>query len=151
GHVSEGRYRVGQALARAGEPTMWRAQKLLLARFLAAVSGDRGAAQALLEQGTGPAGPPDGLASRAVPARVAGHRCLFAGALLQAIVHYEDGLADLPAAAADARERALLLVCLSDAAGLAGDEERAVACVREVLALVGAGSDFIRRWYSAWS
>jgi non-specific serine/threonine protein kinase len=76
---------------------------------------------------------------------------LFAGDLPQAILHYEDGLADLPAAAVDARERALLLVCLSDAAGLAGDEHRAVACVREVLALVEAGSDFIRRWYSAWS
>ena len=43
GHVSEGRYRLGQVLARAGEPTVWRAQGLLLASFLAAVSGDRGA------------------------------------------------------------------------------------------------------------
>src|SRR5215469_13023156 len=151
GYVSEGRYRLSHALAKAREPTTWRAQGLLLASFLAAVSGDRGAAQALLEQGTGLAGQLDDLASRAFAAWVAGHVCLFAGDLPQAIVHYEDGLADLPAAAIDARERALLLVCLSDAAGLAGDEERAVACVREVLALVGAGSDFIRRWYSAWS
>ena len=130
---------------------MWRARGLLLASFLAAVSSDRGAAQALLEQGTGLAGQLDDLASRAFAGWVAGHVCLFAGDLPQAIVHYEDGLAGLPAAAVDARERALLLVCLSDAAGLAGDEERAVACVREVLALVGAGSDFLRRWYSAWS
>jgi non-specific serine/threonine protein kinase len=43
-----------------------------------------------------------------------------------------------------------LLVCLSDAAGLAGDEERAVACHREVLALTEAGSEFIRSWSSAW-
>jgi non-specific serine/threonine protein kinase len=38
GHVSEGRYRLGQALAQAGEPTVWRAQRLLLASFLATVS-----------------------------------------------------------------------------------------------------------------
>ena len=56
GHVSEGRYRLGQVLARAGEPTVWRARGLLLASFLAGVSGDRGAAGALLEQGTGLAG-----------------------------------------------------------------------------------------------
>ena len=56
GHVSEGRYRLGQVLARAGEPTVWRAQGLLLAGFLAAVSGDRDAALPLLAQGTGLAG-----------------------------------------------------------------------------------------------
>ena len=43
GHVSEGRYRLGQALARAREPTIWRAQGLLLAGYLAAAGGDRGA------------------------------------------------------------------------------------------------------------
>ncbi len=56
GHVSEGRYRLGQALARAREPTVWRARGLLLAGFLAAIGGDRGAARPLLEQGTGLAG-----------------------------------------------------------------------------------------------
>src|SRR5262249_58915200 len=49
GFVSEGRYRLDQVLARAGEPTVWRAQGLLLASFLAAVSGDHGAVQPLLE------------------------------------------------------------------------------------------------------
>ena len=29
GHISEGRYRLGQALARAAEPAVWRAQGLL--------------------------------------------------------------------------------------------------------------------------
>ena len=48
GYVSEGRYRLGQVLARAREPTVWRAQGLLPASFLAAVSGDRGAVQPLL-------------------------------------------------------------------------------------------------------
>src|SRR6516225_11560173 len=42
GHISEGRYRLGQALAEAGEPTVWRARGLLLAGFLAVISGDRG-------------------------------------------------------------------------------------------------------------
>jgi non-specific serine/threonine protein kinase len=53
GQVSEGRYRLGQALVRAREPTVWRARGLLLAGLLAAVSGDRGAAQPLLAEGSG--------------------------------------------------------------------------------------------------
>ena len=66
GHVSEGRYRLGQVLARAGEPTVWRARGLLLAGFLAAVSGDRGAALALLAEGTGLAGQLDDPATSGV-------------------------------------------------------------------------------------
>ena len=150
GHVSEGRYRLGQALARAREPTVWRARGLLLASFLAAVSGDRGAAQPLLEQGTGLAGQLNDPATRAFAAWAAGHVCLFAGDLPQAIAHFEDGLAVLPAAV-HGRQRALLLICLANAAGLAGDEERAVACHRELAALTEAGSDYIRRAYSAYS
>ena len=56
---------------------------------------------------------------------------MFAGDLPQAIAHCEDGLAV--------------------AAGVAGDEERAVACHREIAALTEAGRDYIRRWYSAFS
>jgi non-specific serine/threonine protein kinase len=149
GHVSEGRYRLGQALARARQPTVWRARGLLLASFLAAVSGDRGSARALLEQGSGLAGQLDDPATSAFAAWTAGHVCLFAGDLHQTIAHYEDGLAILPAAVCD-QQRALLLVCLSDAAGLAGDEERAVACHREVLALTETGGEYIRSWSSAW-
>ena len=98
GHVSEGRYRLGQVLARAGEPTIWRARGLLLAGFLAAISGDRGAARPLLAQGTGLAGQLDDPATRAFAAFCAGHVCLFTGDLQQAIAHCEDGLAVLPAA-----------------------------------------------------
>jgi predicted ATPase/DNA-binding NarL/FixJ family response regulator len=151
GHVSEGRYRLGQALARGGEPTVWRARGLLLASFLAAVSGDRGAARALLEQGTGLARQLNDPATSAFAAWAAGHVCLFAGDLHQTIAHYEEGLTVLPAAVVHARQRALLLVCLSDAAGLAGDEERALACHREALALTEGGGEFVRSWYSAWS
>ena len=151
GHVSEGRYRLGQVLARAGEPAVWRARGLLLASFLAAVSGDRGAVQPLLEQGTSLAGQLDDPATRAFAAWVEGHVCLFAGDLPNAIAHCEDGLAVLPAAAVQARQRAHLLICLANAAGLAGDEERAVACDRELAALTEAGSDYIRRAYCAYS
>ena len=81
GHVSEGRYRLGQVLARAGQHTVWRAQGLLLASFLAGVGGDRGAARALLEQGTGLAGRLDDPATRAFAAWVTGVACLLAGDL----------------------------------------------------------------------
>ena len=151
GHVSEGRYRLGRVLARAGEPTIWRARGLLLAGFLAAVSGDRGAARALLEQGTGLAGQLNDPATRSFAAYCTGVTCLFAGDLPEAIARFEDGLAVLPAAAVGARQRAVLLTCLAVAAGLAGDEERAVACHRELAALTQAGGEFSRRWSSAYS
>ena len=146
GHVSEGRYRLGQLLDRAGEPTVWRARGLLLASFLAAVGGDRSAAQALLLKGTSLAGQLNDGATQAFAAWAAGHLCLFAGDLRQAIAHCEDGLAVLPAAARG-RQRADLLICLATAAGLAGDEERAAACHRELALLTEAGSEYIRRAY----
>ena len=151
GHVSEGRYRLGQVLARAGEPTVWRARGLLLAGFLAAAGGDRGAGRPLLEQGTSLAGQLDDPVTRAFAAYCAGHLCFFAGDLPNAIAHCEDGLAVLPAAAVHARQRALLLMCLARAAGLAGDEERTVACDRELAALTEAGGEFSRHAYPASS
>jgi predicted ATPase/DNA-binding NarL/FixJ family response regulator len=151
GHVSEGRYRLGQALARAPEPTVWRAQGLLLASFLAAASGDRGAARALLEQGTTLARQLDDPATRAFAAWATGHVCLFAGDLPQAIARFEDGLALLPVAAVRGRLSAHLLIGLAMSAGLAGDEERAAACNRELVALTEAGSELIRAMPSAWS
>ena len=141
GHVSEGRYRLGQALARAREPTIWRAQGLLLAGYLAAAGGDRGAALPLLAQGTGLAGQLDDPATRAFAAWAAGHVCLFAGDLPRATAQFEDGLAVLPAAAVPGRLRAQLLLGLANAAGLAGDEERAVGCHQQLAALTEAGGE----------
>jgi len=151
GHHSEGRYRLGQALARVSEPTEWRARGLLLAGFLAVMSGDRGAAQPLLAEGTGLAGQLDDPATRAFAAWVAGNACMFAGDLPQAIAHFEDGLATLPTAAAHVGQRVNLLIGMTIAASLAGDEERAAACHWEVAALTEAGSEFLRRRYSTYS
>jgi non-specific serine/threonine protein kinase len=129
---------------------VWRARGLLLASFLAAASGDRDAARPLLEQGTGLAGQLNDPATRAFAGWAAGTACVLAGDLPDAIGHFEDGLVVLPAAASG-RQRALLLLDLANAAGLAGDEERAVACCQELAALTEAGSDYIRRVYSAYS
>jgi non-specific serine/threonine protein kinase len=76
---------------------------------------------------------------------------VLAGDLPHAIGHFEDGLAVLPAAAVRGRQRALVLLDLANAAGLAGDEERAVACCQELAALTEAGSDYIRCAYRAYS
>jgi predicted ATPase/DNA-binding CsgD family transcriptional regulator len=149
GHLSEGRYRLGPALARVSEPTVWRARGLLLAGFLAVMSGDRGAAQPLVAEGADLARQLGDPATRAFAAWVAGAACVFVGDLPQAIAHYENGLAVLPAAAAHAGQRILLLIGIALTAGLAGDEERAAACHREVAALAEAGSEFLRRRYSA--
>ena len=96
------------------EPTVWRAQGLLLASFLAAISGDRGAALPLLEEGTGLARQQNDPITSAFAAFVAGNVCLFAGDLRQAIAHLEDELAALPAAAAHARPRTILLIGSDD-------------------------------------
>jgi len=149
GHVSEGRHRLGQVLAEVREPTVWRARGLLLAGFLAAVGGDRGAAQPLLEQGSVLAGQLNDPATRAFAAWAAGHVFEMAGDLPQAIAEFEDGLAVLPVAFRGP-PRAQLLLGLATAAGLAGDEERAVACHREALALTEAGGEFIRHSYSTY-
>jgi len=150
GHLSEGRYRLAQVLAQADEPTVWRARGLLLAGFLAAVGGDRGAAQALLAQGTSLARQLNDPATSAFAAWAAGDVCLLAGDLHQAIAQFEYGLAVLPAAV-DVRQRALLLLTLAQAAGLAGDEERAGACHRELAALAERGSEYTRRVCTGWS
>src|SRR6516225_10419204 len=149
GHVSEGRYRLGQVLAEVHDPTVWRARGLLLAGFLAAVGGDRGVAQPLLEQGSGLAEQLNDPATRAFAAWAAGHVFEMAGDLPQAIAEFEDGLAVLPVAFRGP-PRVQLLLGLATAAGLAGDEERAVACHREALALTEAGGEFIRHSYSTY-
>jgi non-specific serine/threonine protein kinase len=150
GYLSEGRYRVGQALARAREPTVWRARGLLLASFLAAPSGDHAAARTLLAEGTSLARQLNDPFTSAFAAYCAGNVCTSAGDLHQAIVQFEDGLAALPAAAVHDRQRAHLLISLAIAAGLAGDEDRVVACQRQLAVLTEAGGESVRRWHSAY-
>ena len=149
GYVSEGRYRLGQLLAQVAEPTIWRAQGLLLAGFLAALSGDRDAARPLLAEGTSLARQLNDPPTSAYADYFSGAACLFAGDLPQAIAHYEGGLAAL-AEGAYASQRAVVLVSLAVAVALVGDEERAAACHREILALTETGGEFYRRWYSAY-
>ena len=151
GHVSEGRYRLAQALARATEPTVSRAQGLLLEGLLATLSGDRGSALPLLAQGTDLARQLNDPTTSAFAAFVAGNVCWYAGDLPHAIAHFEDGLAALPTAVVHVRLRVILLLILAAAVGVAGDEERVAACRRELAALTEAGGEFLRRWCSAYS
>jgi predicted ATPase/DNA-binding CsgD family transcriptional regulator len=150
GYVNEGRYRLSQVLALAPESTMWRARGLLVAGFLAAISGDRGAAQALLEQGTSLARQVDDPVTHAFAAWVAGISCLFTGDLRQAIAHCEEGLAVLPPGA-HTGQRVHLLIGMMGAVGLVGDEERAAACHQQLAALTEASGEFSRRWSSGYS
>ena len=150
GNLSEGRYRVGQALARALEPTVWRARGLLLASFLAAPSGDHAAARALLAEGTSLARQLNDPFTSAFAAYCAGNVCTSAGDLHRAIAHFEDGLAALPAASVHDRQRAHLMVSLTIAAGLAGDEGRVLACQRELAVLTEAGGESVRCWHAAY-
>jgi len=151
GHNSEGRYRLGQALDRVSEPTVWRARGLLVAGFLAAFGGDRGAAQPLLADGADLAARLDDPATHGFADWVAGNACMFAGDLAPAIARFEAGLAVLPADAAHADQRVHLLIGMAMSAGLAGDEERAAACHREVEALAEAGGEILHHRYCAYS
>jgi predicted ATPase/DNA-binding CsgD family transcriptional regulator len=150
GYFSEGRYRLSEALARVGETTVWRAQGLLLASFLATLSGDRSAAPPLLAEGTSLARQLNDPDTSSFAAYCAGLLCLSANDLPRAIAHFEDAQAALPATAVHDRQRAVVLAGLSGAAGLAGDEESVVACQKELAALTEAGGESIRRWYSAY-
>jgi DNA-binding CsgD family transcriptional regulator len=73
------------------------------------------------------------------------------GEVLQAIAHCEAGLAALPAGTVFDRQRANLLLILSIAAAVAGEEERAAACHRELAAITEAGGEFVHRVYIAWA
>ncbi len=150
GYLSEGRYRVGQALAQAREPTVWRARGLLLASFLAAPSGDHVAARTLLAEGTSLARQLNDPATHAFAAYCAGNVCTSAGELNRAIAWFDDGLAVLPAAAVHDRQRAHLLISLAIAAGVAGDEERVRRCRHELAALTETSGESVRRWHSAY-
>ena len=151
GHVSEGRYRLGHALAAARAPTVWRARGLLVASHLAGLSGDGGAAMPLLEQGADLAGELNDPATSAFATWIKGNVCLYGGDLPSAAAHYEDGLAVLPASAAYAGPRVHLLIGTAIGAGLAGDEERAAACHRQIAALVETDGEFFRRRYPPYS
>jgi hypothetical protein len=48
------------------------------------------------------------------------------------------------------RQRVLFLLTLASSAGLAGDEERALACCRELAALTEPGGEFFGGWCSAY-
>jgi predicted ATPase/DNA-binding CsgD family transcriptional regulator len=151
GHFSEGRYRLGQVLARAREPTVWRARGLLLAGFLAARSGGQTPAQPLLAEGADLARQLDDPATSSFAAYCAGQVCYAAGDLDQAAAQFEEALAELPVTAVHARQRILLLVELASCGGWAGDEERVVACQRELAVLIEPGGDFAQRTYYAFT
>ena len=95
------------------------------------------------------AGQLNDLATQSFAAYCVGGVCVLAGDLPRAIAHFDDGLAVLPKAAVHSSQHALLLISVSVAAGLAGDEERVVACHRELAALTEAGGEFIQRICSA--
>ena len=112
GHVSEGRYRLGQVLARAGEPTVWRAPGAAAGQFPGCRQRrPRRRRRRCWTQGTGLAGQLNNPATSGVRRLGLGSDvCLFAGDLPHATAHFEDGLAALPAAVRG-RQRALLLTC----------------------------------------
>ena len=83
-------------LARAGAPTVWRARGLLVAGFLAAVSGDRDAALPLLAEGTSLARRLDDPATSAFAAWARAVVCSLAGDLNKSIAHSKTGWRSCP-------------------------------------------------------
>jgi non-specific serine/threonine protein kinase len=150
GLVSEGRYRLDQALARAPEPTIWRAQGLLINSLLAVSYGERAIGQALLKEGTSLAERLDDPATWGYVAFAAGLVTMYDADLPRAIAYLDRGLARLPQGTHDSL-RVDLLLDLAIATGLGGDEQRAVAANRQLLALTEANGEFFHRSYALWA
>ena len=150
GYVSEGRYRFDQALARAHEPTVWRARGLLVDSLLAVSHADRERGLALLDEGVRLAERLGDPATLGVAGFAAGNATMYGADVIGGIAQFESGLAALSPTGHDG-ERADCLLSLGIALGLAGHEEQAIARNRELLALTEANGELFLRSYSLWA
>jgi DNA-binding NarL/FixJ family response regulator len=154
GLLSEGRRWLDLALARAPAPTVLRARALILDAQMTvlqrAEDGER-----LLDEGERLARELGGTLELALAAYVRGHVRLVRGdlpATIRAVEESQEILSALPEASAGMllELRLGLRILLGLAAGLAGDHQRADACLRDMLAIAEARSESIYRSYALW-
>jgi predicted ATPase len=150
GYIGEGRYRFTQALAQAPESTAERARALLVVSVLTSSLADRSAARVLLQEGQRLAAELDDPATSGIAAFAAGNVAIYGGDVSGAIADYERGLEAVPPGLDDI-VRADLLLCAVIAVGVTGDEDRAMAMNRELLALTESHGEFFHHSYALWT
>lgn len=150
GYFGEGHYRFMQALAKAAEPTVERARALLVVSVLTSSLADRGAARELLQEGQRLAAALGDPATSGVAAFAAGNVAVYGGDVGGAIAQFERGLEVVPPTLDDT-VRADLLLCAVIAVGVTGDEDRAMALNRELLALTEAYGESFHHSYGLWT
>ena len=137
GLFGEGRRWLDRALGQTSRPTALRARALLLASQLAIAQGDVDKGTRLLEQGQELAQWLNASAEITYAAYVRGFGALLQNDIPVALESFDGALTILSTAPEpDLKEQLDVLLALATTAGLAGDEERAGACLKEMLEII---------------
>jgi non-specific serine/threonine protein kinase len=152
GMFNEGRGSLDRALAQTAEPTAERARAVLLAGRTAFAQGDLDAWERLLDEGEELGRRSDDPAVLSIAAFIRGTVALFADDVTRAMELLERALTLLDRAPEPELDQRLhVLFTLVAAAGLVGDETRAIACYEEVLAITEPRGEGYHRSMAMWA
>ena len=152
GRFNEGRGWLDRALAQTAEPTAERARAVLLACRTAFAQADADAWERLLHEGEELGRRRDDPAVLSIAAFFRGTVALFADDTARAVELLESALALLDRAPEPELDQRLhVLFTLVAAAGLVGDQRRAIACYEEVLAITEPRGEGYHRSMAMWA
>jgi len=152
GMFNEGRGWLDRALDRAAAPTPYRARALVLAGRMAFAQSDLDGWQRLTSEGEDLGRRLGDAAALAYATFIRGTVAMFANDLATAVRLLETALATLDGAGPAVRDQRLhLLFTLVAAVGLSGDQERAAALYRQVLADTEACGEGFHRSNAMWA
>lgn len=150
GWAREGRHWLDQALKLATEPTPSRARALLTDASLALADGEFETGRRRSAEARAIADAHDDPGLTALVGWISGSAAMYRGDLPGAIADFESGLSVLPSDT-DLPLRLDLLLSYSVAAGVAGDEKRAIACHEATLKLTEPVGECFHRSYALWA
>ena len=146
----EGRHWFGQVLSLPAEPSAIRAMALLVSSALALSDGDTGPAAILTQEGCALATQLGDQGARGFCFFDRGSAALYSGDIQGAMTLCEEGLSGL-APGTHLAVRLNLLLILAIATGLAGEENRATALHKEMLAITEPVGECFHRAYALWA
>lgn len=150
GWAREGRHWLDQALKLATEPTPSRARALLTDASLALADGEFETGRRRSAEARAIADAHDDPGLTALVGWISGSAAMYRGDLPGAIADFESGLSVLPSDT-DLPLRLDLLLSYSVAAGVAGDQKRAIACHEATLKLTEPVGECFHRSYALWA
>jgi DNA-binding CsgD family transcriptional regulator len=154
GLFTEAQRLLGHVLARTTRPSAQRARALLFTSQLAIVQGNRDAGRRLLAEGEDLARQLDATLEIAHAAFVRGLTFLYQGDLPPAAEAFEQAgtvLSGVPKSGLEMDLRLGQLNALAMVAGLAGDHDRAAACLNELLAICEARGIRRHQAHALWA